>query len=172
MKRYSSATTLVQNGTLVTSEGTLQADLLIQGEHVKAMGHGLPVVDDTVVVDAQGCYVLPGVIDAHTHIALDTGIYKTPDDWFTGTRAAACGGVTTVVDFATQFPGQTLRQAVEARLAEAQGAAIDYALHVMVADGVHPRENWPTWWNWARPASNSTLPTGPTTTRTTRRCCA
>ena len=144
MRKYTSATTLVQNGTLVTSEGTLQADLLIQGEHVKAMGHGLPVVDDTVVVDAQGCYVLPGVIDAHTHIALDTRFYRTPDDWFTGTRAAACGGVTSVVDFATQFPGQTLREAVEARLAEAQGAAIDYALHVMVTDLPPGRGGWST----------------------------
>jgi len=87
-----------------------------------------------LVINAGGCYVLPGVIDAHTHIALDTGIYKTPDDWLIGTRAAACGGVTTVVDFATQFPGQTLRAAVEARLEEAQDAVIDYALHVMVTD--------------------------------------
>lgn len=134
MKRISSATMLIKNGTLATSEGTLKADVLAQGERIKAVGHGLPVADDTVVVDAEGCYVLPGVIDAHTHIALDTGIYRTPDDWFIGTRAAACGGVTTVVDFATQFPGQTLRKAVEARLEEAREAVIDYAFHVMVTD--------------------------------------
>ncbi len=134
MKQYSSATLLVKDGTLVTPEGVLEADLLVQGEHIKAIGHGLPVVDDTVVVDATGCYVLPGLIDAHTHIALDTGIYQTPDDWFIGTRAAACGGVTTVVDFATQFPGQTLRDAVEARLEEAREAVIDYGFHVMVTD--------------------------------------
>jgi len=134
MKRYSSATLLVQNGTVATSEDAFEADLLIQGEHIKAIGHGLPVSDDTVVVDAEGCYVFPGVIDAHTHIALDTGIYRTPDDWFIGTRAAACGGVTTVMDFATQLPGQTLRAAVEARLVEAQKSVVDYALHVMVTD--------------------------------------
>jgi dihydropyrimidinase len=134
MKRYSSATLLIQNGTLVTPETSLEADLLVQGERIKAIGHGLPAADDTVVVDAQGCTVLPGVIDAHTHIGLDTGIYQTPDDWLIGTRAAACGGVTTVVDFATQFPGQSLREAVEARQAEAREAAIDYALHVMVTD--------------------------------------
>jgi dihydropyrimidinase len=134
MKKYSSATLLIQNGTLIMPEDACEADLLIQGERIKAIGHSLPVVDDTVVIDAQGCYVLPGVIDAHTHIALDTGIYKTPDDWFIGTRAAACGGVTTVVDFAIQCPGQTLRAAVEARLAEARQATIDYALHVMVTD--------------------------------------
>lgn len=135
MKRYSSATLLIQNGTVVTPEGAFEADLLVQGERIKAIGHGLPVADDTIVVDAEGCTVLPGAIDAHTHIALDTGVYQTPDDWFAGTRAAACGGVTTVVDFATQFPGQTLREAVEARLGEAQDdAVIDYALHVMVTD--------------------------------------
>jgi len=134
MKRYSSATLLVKGGTIVTPEGTFEADLLAQGERIKAIGHGLPVAHDTVVVDAEGCMVLPGVIDAHTHIQLDTGIYQTPDDWFIGTRAAACGGVTTVVDFATQFPGQTLREAVDARLEEAQDAVIDYALHVMVTD--------------------------------------
>jgi dihydropyrimidinase len=133
-RRISSATMLVKGGTLVTSEGTLEADLLAQGERIKAVGRDLPMANDTLVLDAAGCYVLPGVIDAHTHIALDTGIHRTPDDWFIGTRAAACGGVTTVVDFATQFPGQTLREAVEARLEEAQDAVIDYAFHVMVTD--------------------------------------
>jgi dihydropyrimidinase len=133
-RRISSATQLVKDGTLVTPEGTLEADLLTQGERSKMIGHGLPVADDTLVIDAAGCYVLPGVVDAHTHIGLDTGIYKTPDDWFVGSRAAACGGVTTVVDFATQFSGQSLREAVEARVEEAQDAVIDYAFHVMVTD--------------------------------------
>ncbi len=113
MKPYSSQTVLIQGGTLVTPDGALEADLLIQGERIKAIGQGLPIAPDTVVIEAQGMLVLPGVIDGHTHIALNTGIYRTPDDWFIGTRAAACGGVTTVVDFATQFPGQTLRQGVE-----------------------------------------------------------
>ena len=125
MRRHSSATMLIKGGILAAPEGTFEADVLVQGERVKAVGHGLPVVDDTVVVDAGGCYVLPGVIDAHTHIQLDTGMYQTPDDWFVGTRAAACGGVTTVVDFATQFAGQTLREAVEARLDEAREAGAD-----------------------------------------------
>jgi len=134
MKMVSGATLLVKGGILVTPESLLETDMLVREERIEAIGRGLPAADDALVIDAAGCYVLPGVIDAHTHIALDTGIFKTPDDWFIGTRAAACGGVTTVVDFATQFPGQTLRQAVEARLAEAQDAAIDYAFHVMVTD--------------------------------------
>ncbi len=134
MKQITSATLLVKGGTLITDEAMVEGDLLVQGQRIKALGRGLPVAEDTIVVDAEGCYVLPGVIDAHTHVQLDTGIYQTPDDWFTGTRAAACGGVTTVVDFATQFTGQTLREAVAARLEEARDAAIDYAFHVMVTD--------------------------------------
>ncbi|MEA3376074.1 MAG: dihydropyrimidinase [Chloroflexota bacterium] len=134
MRQYSTATLLVRGGTLVTPEGFWEADVLAQGERIKAIGRGLPTYHDTRVVDAEGCYVLPGVIDAHTHIQLDTGVYQTADDWFVGTRAAACGGVTTVVDFATQFRGQTLREAVEARLEEAQGAVIDYGFHVMITD--------------------------------------
>ena len=139
-KTPSSATLLVRGGTLVTPDGLLEADLLAQGERIKAIGRNLPEMPDTRVVDATGCHVLPGAIDAHTHIALDTGIYRTPDDWAIGSRAAACGGVTTVVDFATQFPGQMLRQALEARLAEAQEAAIDYSFHVMVTDLPPDRE--------------------------------
>lgn len=116
------------------TSGTLDADLLIQGARIKALGSGLPIAHDTVVVEAEGCYVFPGVIDAHTHIALDTGIYRTSDDWFVGTRAAAYGGVTTVLDFATQFPGQTLPEAVTARVEEARDSVIDFGLHVMVTD--------------------------------------
>jgi len=134
MRQPSTATLLIQNGTLVTPEAVVEADLLAQGERIEAIGRGLPVTHDTRVLDASGCYVLPGVIDAHTHIALDTGIYRTSDDWFAGSRAAACGGVTTVIDFATQFAGQSLREAVEARLEEAREAVIDYGFHVMVTD--------------------------------------
>lgn len=134
MRQPSTATLLVRGGTLVTPQGLLQADLLAQGERIKAIGRRLPPAHDTRIVDAEGCYVLPGIIDAHTHIQLDTGVYRTPDDWFVGTRAAVCGGVTTVIDFATQSPGQTLSEAVEARLVETEPAVIDYGLHVMITD--------------------------------------
>ena len=140
MRTVSSATMLIRDGTLVTPQGVVESDLLVQGERIKAIGHDLPVANDTVVLDAAGCYVLPGIVDAHTHIQLNTGIYQTPDDWFTSTRAAACGGVTTVIDFATQFPAQSLQEAVEARLDEAREAAIDYTFHVMVTDLPRGRE--------------------------------
>jgi dihydropyrimidinase len=132
-KKGSGGSLLIRGGTVVAPSGPLEADLLIRGELVQAIGQDLPA-GNAEVLDANGCIVLPGVIDAHTHIALDTGIYQTSDDWFTATRAAAFGGVTTVIDFATQGKGQSLRQAVEERLAEAKEATIDYGLHVMVTD--------------------------------------
>lgn len=130
----SATSLLIQNGTLVTPEGEVRADLLARGERIQAIGTDLTAPESVNVLDAAGCIVLPGIIDGHTHIALDTGIFQTQDDWLTGTRAAAFGGVTTVVDFATQFAGQPLATAIAARLDEARDAAIDYALHVMVTD--------------------------------------
>jgi dihydropyrimidinase len=126
--------TIVKGGTIVTAESAFPGDLLIVGEGVAALGTDLPATPGDQVIDASGCVVLPGIIDAHTHIQLDTGIYQTPDDWFSGTRAAACGGVTTVIDFATQLPGQGPGQAVQDRWEEARSAAIDYGLHCMVTD--------------------------------------
>ena len=132
---------LIRGGTLVTSETMLEADVLIRGETIQAIGHDLPAPDDAEVVDATGLLVLPGIIDAHAHIQLDTGIYQTPDDWFIESRAAAMGGVTTVVDFATQYPGQRLDAALDARLAEAAPSVIDYAFHMMITDLPPGRED-------------------------------
>ncbi len=126
---------LVRGGKVVTPEGVFPADVLTLGERIFAVGDGLPLNMADEVIDASGCFVLPGVIDPHVHIQLDTGIYQTRDDWEVGTKAAACGGVTTVLDFATQFKGQTLEEALENRWNEIDGkAVIDYGLHVMVTD--------------------------------------
>jgi dihydropyrimidinase len=126
-------TTLIKNGILITPSGELRGDLLLAGEKIAAIGLDLPAAGIDRVIDAAGCVVLPGLVDPHTHIVLDTGIYKTPDDWAVGTRTAACGGVTTVIDFATQFPGQDMQQALAARQAEVGGRAqIDYGLHMML----------------------------------------
>jgi len=140
MDERSDTTLLIRDGLLVTPEAVLEADVFVRGERIEALGRGLPAAQDTVVLSAADRYVFPGVIDAHTHIALDTGVYRTADDWFTATCAAACGGVTTVIDFATQFPGQSLRQAVAARLEEARDTAIDFGLHVMITDLPPDRE--------------------------------
>jgi dihydropyrimidinase len=131
---HTSAPTLIRGGTLVTADSTFPGDVLIVDGRIAALGTDLSQARHADVIDASGCMVLPGVIDAHTHIQLDTGIYQTPDDWFVGTRSAACGGVTTVIDFATQFPGQHLSQAVQDRREQARVAAVDYALHCMITD--------------------------------------
>ncbi|MGC9520944.1 MAG: dihydropyrimidinase [Anaerolineae bacterium] len=125
---------LIRGGTVVTAETKVTADVLVEGEIIRAIGLDLPVPEHGEVVDADGLLVLPGVIDAHTHIQLDTGVYKTADTWLEGSRAAAYGGITTVVDFATQFEGQSFEEALSARLSETDSSVIDYALHMMVTD--------------------------------------
>jgi dihydropyrimidinase len=127
-------TILIRGGTVVTPETLLDADVLVRGEQIQAIGHDLPVPEGAEVVDATNLLVMPGVIDAHVHIQLDTGIYASPSNWQVESRAAAFGGVTTVVDFATQFPGQNFTEALDARLAEAAPSCIDYAFHMMVTD--------------------------------------
>ncbi len=124
--------TLIQGGQVVAGREVLAADVLVAGDRI--VGLVTPGVMPTAdrVIDADGCYVLPGVIDAHTHIKLDTGIYATADNWEVGTRSAAFGGVTTVLDFANQIPGDSFKAALAARQAEAQGATIDYAFHMVV----------------------------------------
>ncbi len=142
---------LIQHGTLVTEHETFPGDVWIRDERIMAIGQDLPAPADAKVLDASGCYVLPGVIDPHVHIQLDTGVFRTADDWETGTATAALGGVTTVIDFATQFPHQTAREGVAARHREILGIEtadpqelvqsqprtphppyIDYALHCML----------------------------------------
>jgi len=129
---------IVRGGMVVTPAEVVAADVLIEGARIVGLvARGADVWAGAQVVDAGGCLVFPGVVDPHTHIQLDTGVYQTADDWEIGTRTAAFGGVTTVVDFATQFPGMTFSDALEARLKECAPAFIDYGLHMMVTDLPH-----------------------------------
>lgn len=128
-------TILIANGLVVTEQGVFPLDVLVRGQRIAAVGHMPSTTEVDRVIDAAGCFVLPGIVDPHVHIQLDTGIYQTADDWEVGTRVAAFGGVTTVIDFATQFPGQDVRQAVCERHAEVGSKAwVDYGLHVMLTD--------------------------------------
>ena len=134
-------TYLIQGGTVVTAEMTLAADVLVRGSHIQAIGQGLPAPARADIIDATNLMVLPGIIDAHAHIQLDTGMYQTPDTWYAETRAAALGGVTTIVDFVTQTKGQRFTEATVARLEQAAPSVCDYALHMMVTDVLPGQED-------------------------------
>ena len=94
--------TLIRNGRVITASDDYVADVLMQGGVIHAIGHQLPVGDDVAVVDATGLYVLPGGVDTHVHLENVIGPTITTDTFASGTKAAAFGGTTTIVDFALQ----------------------------------------------------------------------
>jgi dihydropyrimidinase len=128
--------TLIKNGTCVTASDTFNADLLIEKGRIAALvapGANLGAVDKTI--DAAGKYVFPGGIDAHTHMELPFGGTTASDDFDTGTVAAAFGGTTTIVDFAIQSKGSSMRAGLDAWHAKAEGkAAIDYGFHMIMTE--------------------------------------
>src|SRR5450631_2953815 len=126
---------LIQNGTVVNADSTVQADLLIDGEIINEIRRGIPANSVQIVVDATGLLLLPGGIDAHTHLDMPFGGTNSADDFLTGTRAAAIGGTTTIVDFAIQARGTKMRDALDIWWKKAEGkACIDYGLHMIVTD--------------------------------------
>jgi dihydropyrimidinase len=127
-------TTLIANGTVVTAEGEFAADVLIKGESIAAVG-SLSAPEGTEVVDATGCFVLPGLIDNHTHLSMPFMGMMSADDYDTGTQAAAAGGVTCLVDFAIQREPDNLRSALEEWSGRADGAAhVDYGFHMAITN--------------------------------------
>jgi dihydropyrimidinase len=121
---------VVKNGTVVNGGGRVLADVAIEGERIAALGLGL---EGNETFDARGMLVLPGGIDAHVHLELPFGGTVSADDFENGTKAAACGGVTTVIDFAMQPKGGSLLEAVAKRRAEADGkVCVDYGLHASI----------------------------------------
>jgi dihydropyrimidinase len=129
--------TLISNGTIVTSEGSSVADVLVDGETIALIGADLGgagiTADETI--DASGKYVIPGAIDVHTHMELPFGGTFAKDTFETGTRAAAFGGTTTIVDFAVQSRGASLREGLDAWHAKAEGNAVaDYGFHMIMSD--------------------------------------
>jgi len=117
---------VIRNGTLVTPLAVVSADVAVDGEQIAAVE---PSMRGHREIDAAGLLVFPGVIDAHVHMALPVAGTRSSDDFLSGTQAAACGGVTTIVDFTVGAPDRTIPQAIEARLAEAAPSVVDYALH-------------------------------------------
>jgi len=128
-------TTLIRNGTVVTARDTRAADILVEGERIKNIAPGLTADADARVIDAAGMLVLPGGIDVHTHLDMPFGGTTSSDDFETGTKAAAFGGTTTLIDFAIQPKGTRMRDALDTWWKKAESkASIDYGLHMIVTD--------------------------------------
>ena len=126
--------TLIRNGRIVTAVDDYNADILIENGKVAMIGKKIAVKADKTI-NAKGMLVIPGGIDPHTHMELPFGGTSASDDFETGTRAAAFGGTTTIIDFAVQYKGQSLNQAIDAWHAKAEGkTAIDYGFHLICTD--------------------------------------
>ena len=128
---------ILTNGTLVTPEGLRRADLALEGDKIAEIAaHIEPGLTD-VVEDVTGCWVFPGFIDAHTHLQCWTGMDWTADSFETGTRAAACGGTTCIVDYATADRGVTMDEALAEWHKRAEGGAgctANYGFHMAIAE--------------------------------------
>ncbi|AUN96119.1 dihydropyrimidinase [Pseudazoarcus pumilus] len=125
---------VIRNAHCATAADVFDADIGIKDGKIAALGQGLPAGREEI--DAAGRWVLPGGIDGHCHLDQPMGDNSVmADDFLSGTRSAACGGTTTVLPFACQFKGQSLRDAVDDYHRRADGkAAIDYAFHLIVSD--------------------------------------
>ena len=125
---------LIKNGLVVNADGQAKQSLLIEDGRVKCLADTIEVDPSCTIIDAEGCYVMPGGVDVHTHFNIDTGLARSCDDFFTGTRAAACGGTTTVVDhMGFGPPGCNLHHQLEAYQGyAAYKAVIDYSFHGVI----------------------------------------
>jgi dihydropyrimidinase len=126
--------TLIVNGTVVNADGRVVADVAIENGRFQSIvpksGGGILPGPDDRVIDAVGCLVVPGGVDAHVHMQLDTGTMVSSDSFLSGTTAAAHGGTTTIIDFSEQRTGGNVLQSFEKRMAEAEGqCVIDWGLH-------------------------------------------
>jgi dihydropyrimidinase len=127
--------TLIRNGKIVTATDTYAADIAIADGKIIAIARDLPADGARRTIDAGGLMVMPGGIDVHTHLDMPFGGTTSSDDFETGTRAAAWGGTTTLIDFAIQYHGQTLRQAFDTWMKKAESkATIDYAFHCIITE--------------------------------------
>ncbi|WP_028801906.1 dihydropyrimidinase [Streptomyces sp. 142MFCol3.1] len=131
--------TVIRGGLVITASDEIHADVLIEDGRIAALAAtGTPAAEAWTAertIDATGKYVIPGGVDAHTHMELPFGGTFASDTFETGTRAAAWGGTTTIIDFAVQSVGRSLREGLDTWNAKADGnCAIDYGFHMIVSD--------------------------------------
>ena len=127
-------TTLIKNARIITATDDYVADILIDGETIKTIGKNLAIQADKTI-DATGKLVIPGAIDPHVHMQLPFGGTVSSDDFESGTRAAAFGGTTTIIDFAIQYKGKTFQQTIDDWHAKAAGkCAIDFSYHLAITE--------------------------------------
>src|ERR1700689_5481011 len=127
--------TIIKNGTIITATDTPSADAGTPDGKISAIAAQLSPENATRTIDAANHLLLPGGIDVHTHLDMPFGGTTSADDFQTGTIAAAFGGTTTLIDFAIQYKGQTLRHAFDTWIPKAQNKApIDYAFHCIITD--------------------------------------
>ena len=125
---------MIRNGRIVTADENYIADIFIEQEKVTAIGVGLPYKAEKII-DAAGKYIIPGGVDVHTHLDMPLGNISSSDDFETGTRAAAFGGTTTIIDYATQLKGMRMQDAFAAWRKKAEGkACIDYGFHMIITE--------------------------------------
>ena len=125
---------LFKGGTIVSGDGMRKLDLLVKGEKILIAGENLEY-RDAEVVDVSGKLLFPGFIDAHTHMALEVSNTVTADKFDTGTKAELAGGTTCIIDYATQYPGESLREALDNWHRKADGqSSCDYAFHLALTD--------------------------------------
>ncbi|MCP4402119.1 MAG: dihydropyrimidinase [bacterium] len=128
------STLLICNGTIVTASQSFQADIFIQDSRISSIGHNLPFEAESII-DASGKYVMPGGIDVHTHLDMPLGDIKSVDNFNTGTIAAACGGTTTIIDYAAHSHGETMEEGLNTWHGKAGGnAVIDYGFHMTLSE--------------------------------------
>lgn len=123
---------LFKGGTLVTAAESFKADLLISGEKIQEIGQDITPPDSYEVIDARGYYVLPGGVDAHVHLDLPMAGTVSSDDHYTGMKAAAFGGTTTVIDFISQDSDDLVELAQTAKEKAAKKACIDFGFHMNI----------------------------------------
>ena len=131
---------LIKGGEVVGPEGARRADVLVVGETIAAIGE-LDAPPGAEIIDASGKLVLPGAVDVHTHLDMAIGVTRSADDFTTGTTAAACGGTTTIVDFATAYRGESPAQGLANWHAKADGkAVVDYSFHMSITELTVPAD--------------------------------